>query len=100
LRPPDFLQISKKLSKRGHKPERTCLACRAKLPQKDLLRVVIGSGSLFQFDPDKRLPGRGAYICPKVECFRHAEKKRIFQRVFDVEAPPDFFEILNRELNA
>lgn len=42
-------------------PERTCVACRSRAPQSDLLRLVSAGGALVA-DPDRRLPGRGCYL--------------------------------------
>ena len=54
-------------------PVRTCVACRARRAQADLLRVVRGTdggpdGEIV-LDPKRLLPGRGWYVCSdKSEC--------------------------------
>ncbi|MEE9964686.1 MAG: YlxR family protein [Propionicimonas sp.] len=42
-------------------PERTCVACRSRAPQSELLRFVAQAGALTA-DPSRRLPGRGCYV--------------------------------------
>lgn len=42
-------------------PERTCVACRAKRPQAELLRVTLDAQGSLRLGPG---PGRGAYLCP------------------------------------
>jgi predicted RNA-binding protein YlxR (DUF448 family) len=42
-------------------PIRTCLACGAKQPKRELLRLVLSDGAVRR-DERQRLPGRGAYV--------------------------------------
>ena len=49
-------------------PVRTCVACRARRPQAELLRIAKGANGL---EPDemRKLEGRGWYVCiDKLEC--------------------------------
>ena len=49
-------------------PVRTCVACRARRPQAELLRIAKGPNGL---EPDgmRKLEGRGWYVCKdKLEC--------------------------------
>jgi uncharacterized protein len=49
-------------------PVRTCVACRARRPQAELLRIAKGLNGL---EPDefRKLEGRGWYVCKdKLEC--------------------------------
>ncbi|WP_276955790.1 YlxR family protein [Allomeiothermus silvanus] len=56
-----------------HVPQRMCVACRARRPKRELLRIVLTEGGPV-LDPSGRRPGRGAYVCPdNPECW--AEKK-------------------------
>ncbi len=48
-------------------PIRTCIGCLEKRPQKELIRIG---------------GGRGAYLCPKEECFEKAMKRKAFSRAF------------------
>ena len=48
-------------------PTRTCIGCLEKRPQGDLIRLG---------------EGRGAYLCPSLECFEKAMKKKAFSRAF------------------
>lgn len=61
-------------------PERTCVGCRAKAPQSELVRLVrVGDG--VQVDARGVLPGRGAYLHPgRPECAALAAKKRALPR--------------------
>ncbi|MBQ6728047.1 MAG: YlxR family protein, partial [Clostridia bacterium] len=43
-------------------PMRTCIACRAIKPKKELIRIVKAEDGIF-LDRTGRKNGRGAYIC-------------------------------------
>jgi predicted RNA-binding protein YlxR (DUF448 family) len=61
-------------------PVRTCVGCGRKAPQSELLRFSAPGGTLAP-DPDRRLPGRGAYTCRSEACFERARARRAFARV-------------------
>ncbi|MEZ0344003.1 MAG: DUF448 domain-containing protein [Caldimicrobium sp.] len=50
------------MPKKGHIPERTCVACRIKAPKWDLIRFVAKEGEVI-LDERGIFPGRGAYLC-------------------------------------
>ncbi|MEU6356600.1 YlxR family protein [Streptomyces sp. NPDC047072] len=60
-------------------PERTCVGCRERAAQKDLLRTVAVGDECV---PDHRgtLPGRGAYVHPALVCLDQAVRRRAFTR--------------------
>lgn len=59
-----------------HIPIRQCVACRARRPKAELLRIVLGQDGP-QIDPTGRKPGRGAYVCPdKPECWNEKKLRR------------------------
>ena len=60
-------------------PERTCVGCRGKAEQADLVRIVVVDGR-FAVDARRRLGGRGAYLHPTPECATGALKRRAFGR--------------------
>lgn len=60
-------------------PIRTCIACRSRAPQSELIRLV-RRGDLVVDATAPRLPGRGAYL--HADCFALAEKRHAIARVF------------------
>ena len=60
-------------------PVRTCVACRRKAPQSELMRFAAVDGTLVA-DPARRLPGRGAYTHRSAECFSKAAAAGAFSR--------------------
>ncbi len=62
-------------------PLRTCLICRQRAEKKSFCRLVRIGDELF-YDIKHRAPGRGYYICQKVECLgRFLEGKRRLGRL-------------------
>ena len=52
-----------------HIPERTCIACRQSKDKKDLVRLVYTKDGIVQVDLSAKKSGRGAYLCPKKDCW-------------------------------
>mgnify|MGYP003681961434 CR=1 FL=1 len=61
--------------KNKHIPQRTCVACRQKKDKKDLIRLVHTESGAVEVDMPAKEPGRGAYLCPKKDCWELALKK-------------------------
>ena len=57
-------------------PVRMCSGCGEHFPKKELVRVVRSPEGELSMDLTGRKPGRGAYLCPKVECLRKARKAK------------------------
>ncbi|AQP46775.1 hypothetical protein BW730_03765 [Tessaracoccus aquimaris] len=60
-------------------PERTCIACRGRAPQSELLRLV-RRGDLVVDGTSPRLPGRGGYV--HHGCLDLAGKRQSIRRNF------------------
>ena len=78
-------------------PERTCLGCRTRKNQAALDRLALKAGPEgFEvvWDKDRRLGGRGAWLCRDSEsCLAAARKKRAFGRAFRIEERLDLSAI-------
>lgn len=61
-------------------PERTCVGCRVRRGQPELVRLKREGDRVVLAAPGA--PGRSAYICPQEECLAAAEKRRAFARSF------------------
>ena len=68
-------------------PERSCVGCRRKRAQADLIRLSVEAGRLRLARPGA--PGRGAYLCPDPACLAAAGKRRAFGRAFRGPAAVD-----------
>lgn len=71
-------------------PERTCIGCKTKRGQGELLRLVRAPSGEVVFDHTGRGPGRGAYVCCDARCFRKVFKSSRLTSVFQrpVSVPP------------
>ena len=76
-----------------------CLGCQEMKPKKELLRVVRTPEGTVELDPTGKRNGRGAYICPQVDCFKVAVKGKRFEKAFEIELSPQVIEELERKLS-
>ena len=79
-------------------PQRQCVGCREMKEKKALIRVVKSPEGEVSLDEKGRKPGRGAYVCPNVECLRKARKSRALERAFETQIPPEVYDAMAREL--
>lgn len=70
-------------------PMRMCLGCQQMRPKKELLRIVRTPEGEIDLDPTGKRNGRGAYLCPEVECLRSASKAHRFEKALGVDIPQE-----------
>jgi predicted RNA-binding protein YlxR (DUF448 family) len=58
-------------------PVRRCAGCGRRAPQRELVRFVASDGEL---QAGLHAPGRGAYTCRNLSCFRRAARTKGFAR--------------------
>jgi len=78
-------------------PVRTCVGCRGKAPQVELVRVVAADGRLRV---DRRAPGRGAWLHARPDCFAAAARRRAFAHALRAEVGAGAVADLGRSLAA
>lgn len=59
---------------------RTCIGCRTRRPQSELVRLRAAAGELLIETRGARGPGRGAYLCAKMDCWKAALRRGTVQR--------------------
>ena len=79
-------------------PQRQCMGCRERMDKKALIRVVRGTDGSVSLDCSGKAAGRGAYICPKAECLKKAQKSKALDRSLEVEIPQEVYDRLAREI--
>ena len=79
-------------------PQRQCMGCRERRAKKELIRVVRGTDGAVTLDFSGKLNGRGAYICPKLECLQKARKAKALERSLETEVPEQVYQRLSKEL--
>ena len=53
-------------------PQRQCVGCRERKEKRELIRVVRSPEGGISLDFKGKKPGRGAYLCPDLECGRES----------------------------
>ena len=79
-------------------PLRKCSGCGEMKPKKELIRVVRSPEGEISLDTNGRAAGRGAYLCPDIECLRVARKARRFERSFECAIPEEIYDRMEQEL--
>ncbi len=80
-------------------PLRMCTGCGEHKPKRELIRVVKSPEGEISLDPVGRKPGRGAYICPKLDCLQKARKSKRLERAFSCLIPDDVYDAMEKELD-
>lgn len=78
-----------------HTPQRSCAVCRVKADKDDLIRIVRSPEGTAVIDTAKKLPGRGAYICPDSDCIERAKKSGSLARALGTVIQSEFWEKLS-----
>lgn len=60
--------------KQKSQPMRTCVGCRRK-SKRELIRVAMSPEGEISIDRTGKAPGRGAYMCPSLDCFESLQGK-------------------------
>ena len=79
-------------------PMRMCVGCREMKPKVQLLRVVKPQDGEAHIDRTGKSPGRGAYICGQIECFKKARKSRALERALDTTIDETVFDQLEAQI--
>lgn len=79
-------------------PMRTCVGCGEQKTKKELIRVVKNNENQVSVDFKGKANGRGAYICPSVECLKKAQKRDALSRSLMIKIDQEIYERLAKEL--
>lgn len=66
------------------------------MPKKELLRIVRDKEGVVSVDVTGKSSGRGAYICPKVECLDKAFKTKALSRALDCAIAEETYNEMRR----
>ncbi len=75
-------------------PMRMCAGCRTRAPKRELIRVVRTPDGQVIADAREKAPGRGAYICRNINCFKKIRKSRALERMLEVTIPEETYEVI------
>ena len=79
-------------------PLRQCIGCGEMKSKKEMIRVLKTTEDEIVIDATGRRNGRGAYICPSMECFKKAVKSRALERSLKMAIPKEVYEALEKEM--
>ena len=72
-----------------HTPQRTCIACRQTKAKRDLVRLVHIYNGNVEIDLKGKKAGRGAYLCPRQECWEAGLKRNRLERALRANFAPE-----------
>ena len=81
-------------------PQRQCMGCRERKAKKELIRVVRSPEGDVSLDFHGKKNGRGAYICPQMECLKKAIRSKALERSLEVPIPEEIYAQLEKEMAA
>lgn len=79
-------------------PMRQCVGCQEMKSKKEMIRVIRTNEQELLLDATGKKNGRGAYICPDLECLRKAVKNKGLERSFKQPIPVEVYEALEKEM--
>ena len=79
-------------------PQRQCMGCRERKPKKEMIRVVRGTDGTVSLDFGGKMSGRGAYVCPDLNCLKKALRSKALDRALEVTIPEEIYQRLEREM--
>ena len=65
-------------------PQRTCVGCGSVTSKREMIRVIRTPEGSVLADPTGKKSGRGAYLCPKQECWETGLRKGKLERSLKV----------------
>lgn len=81
-------------------PQRMCVGCQEMKPKKELIRIVRTPAEEIEVDATGKKSGRGAYICPRVECLQRAAKGKRLERALERPVSKEIYDLLAQRLNS
>ena len=79
-------------------PQRQCIGCGEMKSKREMIRVLKTPEGEFTLDATGRKTGRGAYLCPSMECLQKAVKGKGLERSFKMAIPKEVYETLEKEM--
>ena len=80
-------------------PMRQCTGCREMRSKRDMIRVIKTAENEICIDATGRKNGRGAYICPNMDCLKQAMKNRGLERSLKTAIPETVYQQLGEEMS-
>ncbi len=81
-------------------PLRKCTGCQEMKSKKEMIRILRTAQDGIVLDATGRKNGRGAYLCPSMDCFNKAVKNKGLERSLKEKVPEETYESLKREIES
>lgn len=81
-----------------HVPIRKCVGCQKRRPKQELIRIVRNKEGQVSLDKTGKKPGRGAYICPEIDCLEKAFQKNRLEKVLRGPIGEEVKAVLREEI--
>jgi len=78
-------------------PIRKCVGCGARRDKIELLRVVNNKGDIL-IDPGERITGRGAYLCPNMDCLDKAVESNSLKESLRIDISDEIYDKISGEI--
>ncbi len=79
-------------------PQRQCTGCGEMKNKKEMIRVIKTSEGQILLDRTGKQNGRGAYLCPNMDCLKKALKTKGLQRSLKTEIPEEVITQLMEDI--
>ena len=77
-------------------PMRKCVVTQEQFPKKDLIRVVRTPEGNVIVDVSGKANGHGAYVSKSLKTIETAQKKKVLDKVLEVQVPESIYEELKK----
>lgn len=79
-------------------PMRKCIGCQESKAKRELCRIVKDKDNSISFDSTGKKNGRGAYICPRIECIEAVRKGHRLEKEFEMHIGIEVYDELLEEI--
>lgn len=80
-------------------PLRKCIGCGEMKSKKEMIRIIKTTENAIVLDKTGKQNGRGAYICPKLQCLEMATKSKGLERALKTAIPTEVYEQLSNQIS-
>ena len=74
------------------------MGCNERKAKKELVRIVRTPDGEIKIDASGKMNGRGAYICPSLDCLKRVRKSGRLARVLETQIPDIVFDSLEEQI--
>lgn len=76
-----------------------CVACHQMRPKRELVRIVRTPTGEVKVDLTGKVSGRGAYVCPDVQCVETGMREQRIQHALEVAIPDEVGRMLRQAVS-